>query len=199
MKWLAMMAQQLLEAARKRMFPREKMQVTKRQTRFTYTDGPMLYLGQQIVKVMQDAGYPAKIFHHYRTAEQQNLLFAEGRTKARAWQSPHNFCEAVDIVHPSLFWEGVTDDYWDTLYACGKIVEERFGVDLEFGYDWGWDKAHIELKDWRKVRDMKRAHMRHTGHMAPPTPKELWHRFQEVLPAVARQAAKAKGFREPEE
>lgn len=199
MKWLADMANSLVKAVRDVLHPREQMQERKRQTRFTYRDGPMVFLGQQIVKAMQDAGYPAKIHTHYRSPEDQERAFASKNSKARAWQSPHQFLEAVDIVHPSLGWN-VSQDYWDTLYSCAKIVEDRFGVTFELGYDWGWDLAHVELKDWRTVRDrLMDQQRRRKEPMRPPTPKELWERFKEVLPATARQHARAVGFREPQE
>jgi hypothetical protein len=194
MKWLALMLGKLLEGAREARYPREKMQEPKRQSRFTYTDGPMFFLGLQIVKAMQDAGYPAKIHECYRPPERQDALFAKGKSKARAWSSPHQFLEAVDIIHPSKGWN-VSDEYWDTLHACATIVEEKFGVEFEHGYDWGWDKAHIELKDWRVMRErIKRAS---GAKMRNPYPAELWQRFKEVLPSVAKQHMRSPRFEEP--
>lgn len=195
MKWLATMVS-LMQSARDAMFPREKMQTPKRQTRFTYTDGPMFYIGQQIVKAMQDAGYPAKISECYRSPERQNQLFAKRTSKARAWQSPHQFLEAVDIIHPSKGWN-VSQEYWDTLNACARIVEEKYNVQLTYGYDWGWDMAHIELTDWKTVKTMKMNEARKTGERIPPTPRQLWDRFKVVLPGPARQHMKAVGFSEP--
>lgn len=194
MKWIRNLVTSLRQAALRRKYDRERMQESKRQSRFTYRDGPMIFLAQQIVKAMQDAGYPATIFNSYRSPEQQNREYLEGDSKAKAWQSPHQFLEAVDIVHPGKFWN-VSEDYWETLHACGKIVEERFGVDLVFGYDWGWDKAHIELADWKSVaRDISE---KTNGVMRPPTPKELWQRFEAVLPRVAKQHRKSVYFQEP--
>jgi hypothetical protein len=207
------MANAIMKACREAMYPREKMQVVKRQTRFTYTDGPMYFLGQQIVKQMEDAGYPAKIVWGYRSAAQQQRLYDKGRTtpgpdvsperplgrivtKAKPWRSPHNYLEAVDIAHPSKGWN-VSDEYWETLAACTRIVEQRFDVDLTGGLDWGWDLAHIELADWRIMRDMKFAHAKQTGEMIPPTPKELWWRFEQVLPKVAKRHKNSVAFQEP--
>jgi len=182
------MVQALMKAFRDVKYPRERMQETKRQTRFTYTDGPMYYLGLQIVKAMQDAGYPAKISECYRSPERQDELYARKRTKAKRWQSPHQYLEAVDIIHPSLGWN-VSPDYWDALNACAQIVAEKHGVELEYGYDWGWDMAHIEIKDWREVRER-------LGPLVP-TPRNLWDRFKEVLPNVAKQHQKSPYFSEP--
>lgn len=191
MKWLAMTIKSLFTSARERRYPQEKMQESKRQSRFTYTDGPMFFLGQQIVKAMQDAGYPAKISECYRSPERQAKLKAKGTSKAGPWKSPHQFLEAVDIIHPSKGWN-VSQEYWDTLNACTLIVEEKYGVDIVSGYDWGWDMAHIELRDWRSVRDRLRTET--LGAMRPPNPAELWERFEQVLPKVAKQHKRSAAY-----
>ena len=185
MKWFKKMFERiytpktLMKAAREKAFPREKMQVEKRQTRYTYTDGPMYFLGQQIVKVMEDAGYPAMIHCCYRSPQLQQKWFDKGTSKARPWESPHQYWEAVDIVHPSLFWN-VSSDYWEQLAVAVRIVAEKYGVELEHGHHWKWvDSAHIELKDWRKVKRL-------VGDVHP-TPQQLAERFQQVLPRVWAQ------------
>jgi hypothetical protein len=162
------------------------MQVQQRQTAFCYTSGPMFYLGQQIVRAMQDAGYPAKIHACYRSPSVQRRLKAEGRSKADAWQSPHQFYEAVDIIHPGKGWD-VSSSYWDALAACSRVVSAKFGVPLELGHDWGWDSAHIEIKNWRVFRDLHLAVMRREGVERPPNGDELCERFKVVLPLVRRK------------
>ena len=192
----------LMEAAHDYHFPREAGQVNRRQTAYTYTDGPMMYLGQQIVKQMQDAGYPAKILYCHRSAEIQAGLYAQGRTapgpkvtNARPWQSAHQYYEAVDIIHPSKGWN-VSEGYWETLAACVRNVAEKFNVDLNHGHHWRFrDSAHIELSNWRSV---KRAHLSRVdgeGQRRPPNADELWARFEEVLPDVAKARMKRKGRR----
>ena len=187
------------------LFPRERMQVPKRQTAYTYVDGPMYYLGQQIVKAMQDAGYPAKIHSCYRSPEIQRGLYAQGRTapgrkvtRAKPWESPHQYYEAVDIIHPSLAWD-VSGDYWEALASCVRIVGDKFSVELQHGHDWDGDgvpvhlddderlrdSAHIQLKDWKTVRDRHRRQVLDEGANRPPNEAELWVRFCEVLPSVA--------------
>jgi hypothetical protein len=170
-----MTPQQLFARALSFFYPRERMQDPKPQKFYCYSAGPMFYIGQQIVAAMQKAGYPAKIQECLRSADRQAALKSEGRSRAGPFESPHQFSEAVDIVHPSLFWK-VSEDYWDALDACAQTVSRRLGVELETGYSWGWDKAHIELKDWRVVRD--RLGKRH------PEPEDLNRRFAEVLPSV---------------
>jgi len=163
--------------------PREKMQVGKRQTRYNYRSGPMMFLGQQIVKQMQDSGYPAFIHCCLRTAEDQRAAKDRGASKAGPFQSPHQYWEAVDIVHPKLFWNA-SSEYWQALADCSRLVANKFGVTLELGFDWGWDSAHIELKDWRDFQlDVGQRH---------PTQEELDARFEAVLPEQWKQFRKSK-------
>lgn len=187
MKWFKKMLekvftpQTLMAAARRSRFRHEKMQTPKRQTRYTYVDGPMMFLGQQVVKRMEDAGYPAKIFECYRTpARQEELQSKEDwRTDAGAYDSAHQYFEAVDIVHPSLFWNA-SSDYWEQLAVCVRIVAEKYGVDLSHGHHWPKvDSAHIQLRNWREFKAV-------VGK-AKPSPEQLALRFQSVLPAVWAQ------------
>lgn len=184
--------QQLMQAARLHQYPREKMQVPKRQTRFTYDLGPMYFLGQQIVKAMQDAGYPAKILYCHRSADEQRALYAKGRTapgdivtQARPWESPHQYYEAVDIIHPSLAWD-VSEDYWEALASCVRIVAERYDALLVHGHEWRFrDSAHIEMADWRFQQAEHRERVMLEGKERPPNEAELWARFKSVLPKEA--------------
>jgi hypothetical protein len=176
---------ELIRAALAAVFPREKMQVPKRQTRYCYSDGPMYFLGQQIVKAMQDAGHPAVIIECFRTPQRQRELKAKGRSKAGPWESPHQYFEAVDIIHPSFGWD-VSQQYWDALAACVRNVSERYSVALEHGHYWRFrDSAHIEIKEWRVHRDRHRRRVLRDGQERQPNSAELWERFCEVLPAVA--------------
>jgi len=175
-------------------------QVTDRQTRFTYDKGPMYFLGEQIVRAMQDSGYPAFIWQCYRPPEKQRQYYDAGNSKAPPWASPHQYYEAVDILHPKLFWSAPAD-YWEQLAACVRIVAQRFDVELEHGYHWSFvDSAHVELKDWRVVRGYmqeqwrqateewsreRRAEPENTSRPPAPRPPnggELARRFAEVLP-----------------
>lgn len=175
----------------------EEDQVVKRMTRFNYYHGPMQYLGEQIVKRMEDAGYPSKIVFGYRSPEVQARLYAKGRTesgsivtKAMPYESAHQYYEAVDIVHASKGWN-VSDAYWCALDASVRIVQDDFAVDLNHGEHWKWrDAAHIELRDWRDFRQR-------VGKVVP-SPEQLRERFFEVLPKVARaRVAVLKGRETP--
>lgn len=186
--------QELMKAARKEQVPHEKVQVPKRQTRFSYKDGPAYFLGQQVVKLMEDAGYPAKILYCYRSPSKQEELYAKGRTKpggivtkARAYQSAHQFMEACDIIHPSKGWD-VSEDYWETLAACIRTVAEKYGVEINHGHYWKFrDSAHFELSDWKKQKELLEPILSASKLLDPtPTEAQLWVRFCDVLPDVAR-------------
>ena len=163
------------------------------QTRFTWTEGPMIYLGQQICKRMEKGGWPSRIAYGYRTPEHQNRLYntrtPKGKrvTYAKAYQSPHNFFEAVDIVHKGKGWDA-PKEYWEALAQCVRVVSQEYNVALVHGHHWKMvDSAHIELADWREVR--KRQQRLQRPHW-PPTKHELAERFEEVLPLVWRSKGK---------
>lgn len=173
----------LLQSLRHWSIPQEKAQDVRKKTYMNKSDGPMIWLGEQIVKRMEKAGYPSRIFIGYRSPEQQNREYAEGDSKAKAWQSPHQYYEAVDIIHKTKAWN-VTQDYWDTLASIVRTVEREYNIDLVHGYDWGWDSAHIEIALWRQVP--KRQIAKTGGHYTPST-WERDQRFKELLPKVYAQ------------
>lgn len=98
-----------------------------------------------------------------RTAEEQDDLYALGRTKinpdgikpnrpmgrivtkARAFESWHNYGIAVDVVFRTdkgWTWDDVPDEKWDELGNVGKL----FG--FEWGGDWSsWpDLPHFQIR-----------------------------------------------------
>lgn len=159
----------------------ERSQVEKPVHRVTKCEGPMLYIGQQIVKRMEKMGYPSKIHEHFRTPERQSQLKAKGHSKAGPWRSPHQFGEAVDIVHKTKYWQA-GPDYWEALASCVRVIEADLRVSLVHGHHWKFvDSAHVELADWRNVRD---AQILRTGGNYVPTSLELNERWRQVLPGI---------------
>lgn len=90
-----------------------------------------------------------------RTAEQQEILFAQGRTlagpivtQARGWESWHNYGLAVDIAFRNekgnLFWPPDDSSWWKDLGSVGKM----------FGFEWGgeWkgfkDRPHFQMRPY---------------------------------------------------
>jgi hypothetical protein len=166
-----------------------RFQVEKPKAFLNSSDGPMIWLGDQIVKRMEKAGWPSKVYYGYRSPELQTKLYnrrVKGRrvTNAKAYESPHNFYEAVDIVHSTLYWNA-PPEYWEALAQCVRVVEAEYNVELTHGHYWKTivDSAHIELTNWRIV---KARQSRKRGDYWPPTKQELVDRFDEVIPAIWR-------------
>lgn len=172
--------QELFARLREWVYPHERMQDPKKKIKLNRNDGPMAYLGEVICKKMEKAGYPSIVHACWRSPEEQDSVFAKGRSKAKAWQSPHQYLEAVDIVHKSKFWQA-SPDYWEMLATVVRTVGHEYNVALDHGHNWSFvDSAHIELSDWRNVRDQQKER----GFYARPTPEELAQRFKQVLPSI---------------
>ena len=93
-------------------------------------------------------------FEGFRTAERQNHLFTEGTSKARAWQSAHQFGFAVDYVPRILrgigdnarwewHWPEAEHDDWEILAELATDAGLRTPI--------GWDKPHVEHPFWREI------------------------------------------------
>lgn len=170
---------ELFRALRDWFYPRVKMRDPKKVHFVNREDGPMMFLGLQIVKRMERAGYPSIIHACFRHPAEQQRVFDKGASKARPWESPHQYFEAVDIVHKSLYWQA-PPVYWETLATVVRQVAEEFGVPLEHGHHWKFvDSAHVEMKDWRSVR---KAQLDRVGVNYRPSKIELKARFAQVLP-----------------
>lgn len=114
-----------------------------------------------IVRVMREVvkHFDCRAISGHRGEEEQERLFAEGKTKARYGQSPHNRnpSMAVDIVPYPVDWQ----DTDRMTYFAGFVVgtAKRMGVDLTWGGDWNRDThlsdnrfddfPHFEKTGWR--------------------------------------------------
>lgn len=104
-----------------------------------------------------------QVFETYRSPERQAQLFALGRTqpgsivtKAKPWQSPHQFGLAADFVprvrdkkkaQTSLKWDwdAATDQDWSTLAS--------FAAEVGLSCPIVWDRPHVEAVDiWADFR-----------------------------------------------
>lgn len=87
-----------------------------------------------------------KPFEGHRTPERQNYLFHVTKTtKARAWQSAHNYGLAVDYV-PWVNGAWSWDDHHD--WAALKFCATQRGLMRPLK----WDLAHIEHPIWYAVK-----------------------------------------------
>lgn len=86
-----------------------------------------------------------RVVEGVRTKTRQRMLVKQGKSKTM--NSKHLIGRAVDIVP---IWNGNVSWEWahfTPLIKSAKEVSAELGVPLTFGYDWGWDAPHIEMKE----------------------------------------------------
>ena len=83
-----------------------------------------------------------QLFEGFRDPRRQDYLFKKGTTKARAWQSAHQYGLAVDIVA----FEGTTDRGFWTWDISSRDWEYLHTVSRNHGFltPISWDKAQDE-------------------------------------------------------
>lgn len=82
-----------------------------------------------------------------RTAEKQQEYYKKGVSKLDGInkKSKHQLGRAVDVYYTG--WKNTDKDNtrWLPLIEAFRTAGKQLGIKLIFGYDWGWDKPHIEL------------------------------------------------------
>lgn len=95
-----------------------------------------------------------KVFECYRSPLRQDYLFGGGSTKARGWQSAHQYGLAVDFVpfrpHPASGAVGQWSWAADNDYAYLTAAARRFGLDTPIS----WDRCHVEHPLWERIREL---------------------------------------------
>ena len=96
-----------------------------------------------------------------RTIQEQNDLYAQGRTeagsivtKAKGGQSPHNFglaCDCAPIKSGSVWWNA-PQGYWDTYGAIAKSHGLTWGGDFHSIQD----NPHCEMPTWKEQQALWR-------------------------------------------
>lgn len=106
----------------------------------------------EVVHSMAMLGHPIRITSAYRSYEEQQALYDQGRstpgrvvTKAKPGESLHNHGMAVDIVFRNEGYEA-SEALWQTL---GAVAESH-------GFEWGGSDK------WRKARFVDRPHLQMT-------------------------------------
>lgn len=84
-----------------------------------------------------------------RTAETQQKYYKQRTSQLDGIvkKSKHQLGKAIDVYY--VGWtnkDDGNDPRWKKLIDTFKLAGKNLGLDLTFGYDWGWDKPHIELK-----------------------------------------------------
>lgn len=155
-----------------------QVQADKTPFRNQYHWGPMGFLSTQAVKRMSYKGWPCKVSELLRSPKRQNQLYGK-TSKAKAWQSPHQWGLAADVIHARKGWD-VPERFWTDLAAVIKVMDEEYDVRLTHGHYWRFrDSAHFELTSWRDWA-------RRWGKSAP-TDEQLSECFAAVMPKVWRQ------------
>lgn len=107
---------------------------------------------QALIKRLAAVGIPIYCHCLHRGAMEQNRLFKEGRSKAKAGQSAHNYGAAVDMVHALKHWD-LTRKQWEVIGHAGKETAKALNIKVVWGGDWKfYDPAHWELENWREIR-----------------------------------------------
>lgn len=134
--------------------------IDKAENRLSQVHPEVARMARQLITLAYSNGYEIIITQGYRTFEEQNELYAQGRTKAgqvvtnaRGGESMHNFKCAVDIA--VLFPDGDIDwDSDDKYTAIGHLAES-------IGFEWGgsWtgfkDLPHMQYTFGYSLRDLQ--------------------------------------------
>lgn len=116
----------------------------------------------QLVKAVQEYGLNIQISHGLRTPEEQDALYAQGRTaegkivtSAKRWQSMHNYGLAIDVFfmnNGQASWEPkLFEIVWNI--ACKERLDQR-GLVWSGNWVGGFkETAHFQLNkpDWREL------------------------------------------------
>lgn len=111
-------------------------------------------LAQELIKVCNESGLKIKIGETFRTKEEQDDLYAQGRTKpgnvvtnapGSSYSSYHQWGTAFDIYRA---------DGKGAYYDSDGFFSKAGAIGVKLGLEWGgnWhsivDKPHFQLPDW---------------------------------------------------
>ena len=105
---------------------------------------------------------PLRVVWGYRDKSTQDALHASGNSQLRFPESAHNRGYALDIIHTTRAWDGMSAADWLLLGTTGLEVARQCNLPLTWGGNWrsdwdnippqsGWDCAHWEVTDYRKL------------------------------------------------
>lgn len=90
-----------------------------------------------------------RIFETYREPMDQNEAFRKGASKAKAWQSPHQYGLAADFVA----WIKTDDGYtwsWDKHHDWAHL--KKRALECKMDCPISWDRCHVEHPNWQRAR-----------------------------------------------
>ena len=137
-------------------------------------DGLDSYVRKQAELLLVNANkrltkYKMIITHGYRSIQEQNEIYSQGRTKkgsivtnAKGGQSMHNYGLAIDfcLVTPdgkNAIWDTYTDFDKDGKPDWAEVVEEAMKLGFEWGGDWkGFkDSPHLQMTGELTLKDLQ--------------------------------------------
>lgn len=114
---------------------------------------------EKLIAVMHTQGFDVVINQGFRSIDEQNYLYAQGRTRpgaivtnAKGGESFHNYGVAVDIVflkdgHPS----------WNEEHPWARLGREGKALGFEWGGDWVSfvDRPHFQLTNGHTLEEFQ--------------------------------------------
>lgn len=147
------------------------MAVDERSERNIATLNPKVQpLARALIETAVAQGIHVKVIAGLRTYEEQDELYAQGRTmpgkivtKAKGGQSMHNFGTAFDV--------GIFDASGKIYYGESPDYEKVGVIGESLGLEWGgrWkfvDEPHFELTNGRSLTQLKTAYEEHGDALA---------------------------------
>lgn len=103
-----------------------------------------------VVRAVAASGVKFVVSEGVRTKARQRQLVALGKSKTM--NSKHLIGRAVDCypLGVGAVQRGERDwrrSDFTVLVDAARRESQRLGIPLEFGYDWGWDSPHWEMKE----------------------------------------------------
>lgn len=85
----------------------------------------------------------------------QKRLVSQGFSKtmnSKHLKQNDGYSHAVDLYPCGGFKsiESIPDKAWQEVVLSMSKASADLGISLEYGYDWGWDKPHYEIKSFYK-------------------------------------------------
>ena len=94
-----------------------------------------------------------ELFEGFRSPQRQIDVLAAGRSKARPWQSAHQYGLAIDVVPRAVRRDdGSVKEGWTwtegTSWSLLHLVAREFGWRPSIS----WDKPHLEHPIWQEIK-----------------------------------------------
>lgn len=135
-------------------FPTVKFQAQQFRADWTGAHPDLVEFHKSFQHRMRKLSVPMFAAEVLRSRERQYELQAEGKSKAKAGQSPHQYGLAMDFVHSVHGWN-MSKAEWAMIGHIGKEVAQQRGIKVTWGGDFKslYDPAHWEIEFWKTVKE----------------------------------------------